>query len=133
MYRVIDNGTIIFESNNMYTCMDFAVKVNRFYRDINNPDDIKYIEDGKEYYIKNVNSLKYMTVSGNNIVQDAFQENDSQRFKVLKNFDGSFTLTPSNSKKTLGIKWNWTSFRIDDLRLTYSLKPNLSIPVILIV
>ena len=103
-----------------------AALLNRFYRDINNPDDIKYIEDGKEYYIKNVNSLKYMTVSGNNIVQDAFQENDSQRFKILKNFDGSFTLTPSNSKKTLGIKWNWTSFRIDDLRLTYSLKPNLS-------
>lgn len=39
MYRVIDNGTIIFESNNMYTCMDFAVKVNRFYRDI----DIKRV------------------------------------------------------------------------------------------
>ena len=35
MYRVIDNGTIIFESNNMYTCMDVAVKVNRFYRNIN--------------------------------------------------------------------------------------------------
>ena len=32
MYRVIDNGTRIFESNNMYTCMGFAVKVNRFYR-----------------------------------------------------------------------------------------------------
>ena len=35
MYRVIDNGTIIFESNNMYTCMDVAVKVNRFYKNIN--------------------------------------------------------------------------------------------------
>ena len=103
-----------------------AALLNRFYKDINNPTDIKYIENGKEYYIKNVNSLKYMTATGNNIVQDSFQGDDSQKFKVSKNFDGSFTLTPSNSKKVLSIKWNWASFRIDDIKLSYSLKPNLS-------
>lgn len=103
-----------------------AAVLNRFYRDINNLDSIKYIEDGKEYYIKNAGSSKYITVSGNNIVQDSFQQNDSQRFKVSKNFDGSFTLTPACSKKILSVKWNWKSFRFDNPKLSYSLIHSLS-------
>lgn len=59
------------------------------------------IEDNDEYYIKNKNSMKYLTASGNtsssNVVQSDWTGNDNQKWTVTYEGDGYYKLSPANA------------------------------------
>ncbi len=59
------------------------------------------IEDGEEYYIKNKNSMKYLTASGNtgssNVMQSDWTGADNQKWTVDYQGNGYYKLTPSNA------------------------------------
>lgn len=105
-----------------------AALLNKFYNDINSSSETpSYLVDGKIYYIKNVNSSMYMTISNKSLVQDYFCGSDCQKFELHKRFDGSFTFRPISSRSmVLGVKWNLKLFRFTDIKLSGYLFKNLS-------
>lgn len=83
-----DNGNYVPSLNVTYTT------------DTTSMDNIG-IEDGEEYYIKNKNSMKYLTASGNtstsNVIQSDWSGAANQKWTVTYDGEGYYKLSPANA------------------------------------
>jgi len=57
--------------------------------------------DGKSYYIQNVYYSKFLNVSGTSVGLADFAENSAQRWKLIKNTDGSVSFSPESASSKL--------------------------------